>query len=90
MNFLYKSQECLKNFREIGLVGPCFEKSVATNKLIAKLATMPPIGKGSSAVQPDRKTQKLASYSKAQTSKVKTNAPRKTITYKNPISTREL
>lgn len=89
MNFIYKTQDCLKNFREIGLVGPCFEKSIQTNKMIAKLATMPPIEKGKNAGIVDKKTQKLASYSK-KPKVAKTQTQHRSITTCHPVSTREL
>jgi len=90
MNFIDRGRDILKNFRTVGLVGPCFEKSVQTNKMIAKLSSMPPIEKGKSNLYMDRKTQKLSAYSKKQTAKVNTAIPHKTIAIKNFVSSREM
>ncbi len=90
MNFIDSGRNFLKNFTEIGLVGPCFEKSVQTNKMIAKLATMPPIEKGKLNHNTDKKTQKLCAYSKKQIGKANNAIPHKTIAIKNFVSSREM
>lgn len=75
MNIFDTGRNYLKNFREIGLVGPCFEKSVQTSRMIAKMSTFPPPEKGRANIQFDKKTKKLEAYSKNSALSVRKSAP---------------